>query len=147
MGGKVTTMAKSEVSKRIRALVDATKLLVESGVCPKSPRVFHYWWDTVQYAHKKGYLYLGFNGDDVDLVGIGFRTKSVDKYTGDSLPEKESGDILYVPVLASKSKDKLKLIKMLRYYMSINKVNKIAYRWRGNERDLRIRNLNNVRTK
>ena len=133
-------------ANKIKYLIQATKLLCDSGVCPRSQRVFHFWWETVKFSHKKGYLYLGFDNltHDVDFVAIGFRVKKVFTDTGKVIPNNEEGDILYVPILASKSKDRYKTLKMLSFYKSMNDVRSIAYRWRGDKDDLRIRRFNNV---
>ena len=137
-------MLKEEKLDKIKLLIQATKLFCDSGVCPKTQRTFHYWWDFVKFCHKKGYLYLGMSNNKVDLAAVGFRANKVTKNTGKIIPKEESGDILYVPVLSSVSSDKMKIFKMLKYYMSKNNVSKIAYRWRGKQDDLRVRNLSHV---
>lgn len=98
----------------------------------------------VLFAHQKGYLYVGTdpNTSHIDLVVIGYRVPEITTDCGKELPLEESGKILYVPMLASTSKDRTKLIKILRFYLKSNQdIERIAYRWRGSQLDLRSKRL------
>lgn len=130
-------------TEQIRKLIEITKLLVRSGVCPQASRNFADWWKFVKFAHQKGYLYVGFDADgDIDIVVVGYKVENLDESVGKNLPVNESGNILYVPILTSRSKDRLKMKKMLNAYLDNNpSVHQIAYRWRGKFNDLRTKIL------
>lgn len=128
-------------NQQIRYLLNATKLIIDSGVCPESDRDFRSWWEVVKFAHTHGYLYLGFQESVVDLAVICYRIKEFNDKTGLELPETEEGDIAYVPVAASKSNDKLKLYNLLKFYKTTNPVRQIAYHYRGDINDLRVHEL------
>lgn len=120
---------------QLKLIMQATKVVMDSDVCPESPRRFSEWFRMMMFCHQKGYLFLGFNGNKVDLVAVAYRVPDVDQKTGDVFPEEESGNILYVPIVASISKDKSKLTKLLKFYLKDNPdVSEIAYHYRNSEK-------------
>lgn len=124
----------SKVSKvrQLKLLMEVTRLLIDSGVCPKSDRAFSEWFRMVVFCHNHGYLYVGFNGERIDLAVVAYRVPEITSETGNSIPETESGNILYVPMAASKTDDKLKLTRLLRLYVKDNpEVKEISYHYRN----------------
>ena len=120
---------------QFKLLMQATKIVMDSGVCPESARIFSDWFRMIMFCHERGYLYLGYKEGKVDLVAIAYRVNEVTDETGDEFPDKEEGNILYVPIVASKSDDKLKLTRLLRFYLKDNpEVTEIAYHYRNSEK-------------
>lgn len=120
---------------QLKLLITCARMLSDSYICPDSPRNFDHWWRIVKYSHLHGFLYTGFCNGGIDLVVVGYRVPEVTQDTGNKLPLKEEGDTLYVPLMVSKSKDLLKPLRMLRYYLSQNPdVKEIAYSYRGTDK-------------
>lgn len=126
MDGQVTKV------DQLKLLIEATRMLSSSNICPESPRDFRHWWALVKHSHLHGFLYVGFEQGKLSLVTVGYRVKDISKNLGDVLPDNEEGDILYVPLLVSKSMDKFQVLKMLHFYLKDNpNVREVAYHDRG----------------
>ena len=120
---------------QLKLLITCAKMLSNSYICPESPRNFDHWWKIVKFTHTHGWLFVGFDNKEIYLVAVAYKVPEVDAHTGDELPIVEGGDIVYVPLMVSTSKDKLKPLRMLRYYLSQNPdVKEIAYSYRGTNR-------------
>lgn len=132
----------SEMSKlnQLKRLMEITHLVMKSGVCPESPRKFSEWFSLIREAHRLGYLYVGFCDDAIDLAVIAYRVSELNDKTGDDLPKEESGNILYVSIASSISKDRLKMTRLLRVYLEDNpSVEEIAYHNHGKLKRFHLR--------
>jgi hypothetical protein len=86
------------------------------------------WLKVLLYMHKKGWLYIGFEKEKLAMVAGMYRIKKFDKDTIKKLPEKEEGNVLYVPFFASSAEDKLLPRKLLQRYLSKHKdIKRIAF--------------------
>lgn len=124
-------------TKQIQLLLKCVSILASSKLWgnPSSS----YYWQLVKYAHTRGWLYVGFDGEEIDLVIIAYRVKRLEDINNDNLPDKEEGDILYVLVAVSQSKDKLKMNKLKKYFLMNNPdVKRIALHHRGDKEKLRV---------
>ena len=131
MGGNVIP-SKSD---QIKLLVTATRMIQDSYICPKAPRNFAHWIKIVRFAHPRGYLYIGTEGGELDLVAIGYKVSELPETDKEVLPDVESGNILYVPILVSKSRDRWKVLKLLKYYLQQHpEVDSLAYHYRGTDK-------------
>lgn len=106
-----------------------------------------YLWNLVKMAHRNGWLYVGFDGESIDVCMIVYRVNEVTPESLATLPDKEEGDTLYVLVAVSEAKDKTKLAKMKRYILEQNpEVRKVALHHRWDENRLRIYGVNHGKT-
>jgi len=127
-------------TKQIQLLLKCVSILSGSGLW-ENPGASYY-WKLVKFAHTHGYLYVGFDGEEIDLVVIAYRVKETTDKAIEVLPEKEDGEILYVLISVSNSKDKLKMNKLRKYFILNNPdVKKIALHHRGDREKLRIYNI------
>lgn len=133
-------MNKEDIIKRLRkiAILFARKRTCNNGSIAR-------WLKIVHYAHNHGFLYVGFEGDDVDLACIAYRTEADDPKHGDVLPLTEEGDSLYVCAVASRTKDTHKLRRLLTWYLRENpQVTSLTYHKRNSEdyvtKRLKVRN-------
>ena len=123
-------------SRQIRLLRQAAMLFAFSRTSNESK--FSHWKRIVLFAHNHGYLYCGFDGNDIDIAAIAYRVPYVKPDHGDTMPDTESGNILYGCALASKSKDRLKLFRLIRWYFRENTdVTQFIYHYR-NSNDFKI---------
>lgn len=131
----MTKKRQMELLLKCVSILNTTKLWNNPGPS--------YYWNLVKYAHKRGWLYVGFDNDEIDTVLITYRVKEVTDSSLETLPEKDEGDTLYVLIAVSKSEDKFKLSKLKRYILSINPdVKKVALHHRGDQNKLRIYEVN-----
>lgn len=131
--------------KQIKLLLKCVSILSQSGLWD-NPKASYY-WQLVKYAHKRGWLYVGFDGEEIDLVVIAYRVKEVMDALIDNLPDKDEGDILYILVAVSKSKDRFKMHKLKKYFLLNNPdVKKVALHHRGDREKLRIYEVKRVET-
>lgn len=129
--------------KQLRLLLKCVSMLSSSGLW-NNPGAAYY-WKLVKYAHTRGILYVGFDGEDIDLCVIAYRVNEVTDDSVHNIPEKEEGETLYVLVAVSKSKDKLKMNKLKKFFLINNPdVKKIALHHRGDKNKLRIYEVNSV---
>ena len=113
---------------QFKLLIEATQIFRNSGICPESPRSFNHWWAIVKNSHIRGFLYVGMDNGHIDLVSVGYRVKEITNDINKEIPLNEEGNVLYVPLLVSKSLDKWKVLKIFRFYLSQNPdVNCLAY--------------------
>jgi hypothetical protein len=91
----------------------AAKLLFESSIWPDR-KEFEYFAKLVLYTHSKGWLWLAKEEGEVRAASIAYKVPAVNESTGDQIPEESKGNILYVPILVSKAKNKRLPLKMLK---------------------------------
>lgn len=126
-------------AKQLKLLMDCARLFADGKVCNEPD--FMKWWGIVKHCHSRGYLYTGFDDHGgIDLACIAYLVKEANTDTGDNIPEKEDGDILYVLACASISDSNLKLTRLLKWYLRDHKIISIAYHKR-NTNELVIHNL------
>lgn len=134
MGSKI----KIDIPK---SLIKCAILLHKNRVFPKRIE-FSYYKKLVLLAHNRGYLYVGFDKDDIDLCCIAYKVPEVNFRCGNFLPERESGHNLYVLALASNSNDRMKVTRLMRHYLMNNEdVNVIAYNYRGSDEHMKKFNV------
>lgn len=86
-----------------------------SQVCPET--TLDEWLKILCYMHEKGWVYnWKKDGKLVCVVGA-YRIKEFTESTKDVLPDKEEGDILYIPFAVSEANDPFILKKMLEAYL------------------------------
>lgn len=128
-------------AEQLRGLLRCSSLLNGAKIW-ESPGS-SYFWTLVKYAHKRGWLYVGMNGEEIDACVIAYKVSGVTEADLHTLPEEDSGDTLYVLVAVSRSKDIMKLNKIKKLVLEENPdVRRIALHHRGNKNDLRIYEVN-----
>lgn len=115
-------------------------LLTESGVCPQTtPRE---WIPLLLYLHHKGWLYATAGPDGhVDAAACAYRIPEVAKRYTDKLPRQERGGVLYVPFYATRQRQQMTALRLLRAYLRHHgqSVREVAFhRRRGGERLCRV---------
>ena len=109
-------------------LAECFQLLLESGVCPEtSPRE---WVPLLLYLHRKGWLFASAGPDGhVNAVACAYRVPNLSDQTTDVLPRIERGGILYVPFYASKARQRMTALRLLRSYLKDNgaRVREVAF--------------------
>lgn len=105
---------------------------------------------TLAYLHCKNWLYYSQeNGKLVTVIGA-YRIKEFNKEKITVMPEEEEGDILFIPINASTSKDKLIYRKLLKGYLEENpNVNELIFHDRNSNEIKRypLKRKENVATK
>lgn len=114
-------------------LIRAFLMIVKSGIYPKTP--VKDWVKYLLFLHKKGYLYASCEGEKVMLLACMYRVPEVTKKVENEYPEKEEGNILFVPFFVSESKDKLLANKLFKQYLASHPgVNEVAFFERDTDR-------------
>ncbi len=72
------------------------------------------------FCDNKGWMHYDFDGIKILLVGCAYNVKEFDPKTQHKLPEKSEGHIMFVPFIASRTKDKFKFKKMMSGYLKDN---------------------------
>jgi hypothetical protein len=93
-------------------LIQAFFLITKSGVCPETTP--EEWKKILLYTHSKGYLYAHVTEEKLDMIACMYRVKSLSDKNIDVYPEKEKGNILYVPFFASTQKDNTLAISLFK---------------------------------
>ena len=91
-------------------------MIVKSKVCPDTP--IKDWIKILLFTHKKGYLYAQCDDKKVNMIACMYRVPKLTKETEDIYPEKEKGNILYIPFFVSRSDDKLLANKIFKSYLA-----------------------------
>lgn len=121
-------------------LLKIYEMVVRSGVCPDTPLCA--WSEIIPFCHNKGYLYALYEKDELASVVCAYRIpKFSDDYI-DRYPEKEEGNILYVPWTVSHSRSITSLLFMFKKYMKSHDIREIAYYRRNSSTDLKRIKLN-----
>jgi hypothetical protein len=115
-------------------------LIAQSGVCPETKP--YEWVKTLLYLHSKGWLWSVVDKDNnVEMAAAMYRVPSLDKKYTDVLPEKEEGNILYIPFFVSVSKDTKKAQKVFKKYLKRSvDIETIAFFERGDDTKLKMFN-------
>ena len=128
--------------RQLQLLRQCAALFAAKRTC--NERSLTKWMKLSFYAHMNGMLYVGFNGPYIDMAVIAYRVSELPESLGDTLPEKEEGDILYVCAAASKTKDSRKLFRLMRWYLRENPdVIKLAYHVRNSD-NIRVHQIRRV---
>ncbi len=122
-------------------LVQCMMLIVRNKVCPETKP--HEWVKHLLYLHGRGFLYAAFEEPEkVALVAAMYRIPEFDEKKIDVFPEKEEGDILYVPFFASKANDKFLANRLLKSYVKKHAIKEIIfYEDRDNEKLKRYKRI------
>ena len=99
-------------------LLKAFFLVIKSGIFPETS--LRQWPGILLFLHKKGFLFVGFEKEEPVVVAAAYRVKKKPKEFPKNYPEKEEGDILYVPWLVSFADDKFLPIKLMHRYLKTN---------------------------
>ena len=115
-------------------LVKAFKLVIKNKVCPETP--LRDWPKILLFLHKKGYLWAATEEGDLAVIAAAYRVPNLEEKTLEHYPEKEEGDILYVPWMTSIANDKMLPKKILtRYLEKHSEVNEVAFiDWNDNKK-------------
>lgn len=97
-------------------LIQAYELLVKER--PYPDRDYKYYAKLILFTHDRGYLYFGKEEGKVKAVAIAYRVKDLEN--NKEIPEEDDGDILFVPMLVSKARNKRIPLKMLRVALKMN---------------------------
>ena len=123
-------------------LVKAFMLVVKSGIFPKTH--LREWPAVLLFLHKKGYLFVGFEENEPTVVVCAYRVKEIPKEFPKNYPEKEEGNILYVPWMVSFAKDKLLPKRLMDRYLKMNPdIEKIALHNHG--KDDKLKTFNRIK--
>ncbi len=107
-------------------LAQAFLILQQSNIYPNAKPAD--WIKILLYMHTKGWLYIGYEKEKMVMVAGMYRIKKFNKDTIKTLPQKEEGNVLYVPFFASNAEDKLLPRKLLQRYLSKHKnIKKITF--------------------
>jgi len=121
---------------QVELLKQAFMMIVGSKVCPKTP--IRDWVKILLFTHKKGYLYAQCDDNKLNMVACMYKVSELTKKNEDVYPEKEKGNILYIPFFVSKSKDKLLANKIFKNYIAQHpEIKEIAFYERGDDTKLR----------
>lgn len=113
-------MNENELLKKVYDLVLA------SEACPHLLPA--QWMSRLLYMHRRGWLYCSVKGSELMAVAGAFRIRQWDEKYRDKLPEKEEGDLLYVPFVASEGKIPVAVLRLLRYCLRENPgIKKVIY--------------------
>ena len=112
-------MIKNEKLKKAKQIVDAAILFTKGNVCNEKSLLV--WWEITKAAHERGFLYLGFDGDKIDLSMIAFKVPAISNHSGKNLPVKESGNELYVLGIACDTDEQLKIYRMFKWIIGYHK--------------------------
>lgn len=93
-------------------------LIIRSGICPEVMPL--QWMRRLLYMHKKRWLYCSVKGSELIAVVGAFRIREWDEKYLDRLPEKEEGEILYVPFIAAEGNIPIAPLRLLRYCLREN---------------------------
>lgn len=115
-------------------------MVIRSGVCPETP--LSAWSEIIPFCHRKGYIHTFFDRDDLVAVVCAYRIPVFEKKIISKYPEKEEGTILYIPWAVSHSYSITTLLRMLKQYISTNKITELAYYRRNSDTDLKRIKLN-----
>jgi len=113
-------------------------LLKQQGVYPNTSKE-EFIKDLV-YLHQKGCLYTSFEyGKPVVVVAMyripEYTPEKIDKY-----PEKEEGTILYIPFAVSISKDKHKILSLLKYHLNNHpEISEVIYERKGKPKRFKLK--------
>lgn len=107
---------------KLQLLLKCTGMVLKSGVCPETPVAD--WPKLIMFAHSKGYLYVS---KDTESFVCAYRIPEFTDNVVKEMPEKESGDILFIAWAASNSTKKTSLLRMLRSYLKENQIKEIIY--------------------
>lgn len=72
------------------------------------------------YLHKKGWLYVTIVNGRVEVAVAMYRIPEFKPEIVDKYPEKEEGNILYIPFMASEAVSKIKPLRYLRSFLKKN---------------------------
>lgn len=135
MGGKVTKV------RQLKFLMRCAYLFAKHSVC--NCQKIEVWWKVVRYCHKKGFLYAGFDADELDLCVIAYRIPEINEDTiSDEIPSEEKGNILYVHAAVSESEDDWKLFRLFNWYCNKHKdIKQICYHEDNDDNRLNILTL------
>ena len=101
-----------------KLLIEAFKLVVKSGLFPDTP--LKEWVPLLLFLHKKGFLWAAFEKDKVVVVCVAYKVKEVPQEFPKNYPDKEEGNILYIPWMISVAEDKFLPKKLLTSYLNRN---------------------------
>ena len=107
------------------------------------------WFRVLMFMHKNGWLYFAQEDGEIVLVVGMYRIKKFNLNDIKKLPEKEEGDILYIPFFASHAKDKMLPRKLLKQYLDNHKnIKEIAFYANDKKRSFkRVRSRKNGKRK
>ena len=123
-----------------KVLLRIYEMVVQSGVCPETPLCG--WSEIIPFCHEKGYLYTLFEKDEIVAVVCAYRIPYFHEKFTDMYPEKEEGNILYIPWAVSNSYSMTSLLYMLKSYLLKHDIQEIAYYRRNSDTDLKRIKLN-----
>jgi hypothetical protein len=105
-------MPEKELLKKICDLV------IRSGICPEVMPL--QWMRRLLTMHKRRWLYCSVKGSELIAVVGAFRIREWDDRYLDWLPEKEGGNILYIPFIAAEGSVPIAPLRLLRYCLREN---------------------------
>jgi len=131
-----------EATTQSDLLLAVFKLVAKSGLFPETP--LRKWPAVILFLHKKGYLFVGFEEEQPVLIACAYRVKEVPKEYPENYPNKEEGNILYIPWMVSFAKDKLLPKRLMDRYMIRNPdIEKIALHNHG--KDDKLKTFNRIK--
>ncbi|HTL48365.1 MAG TPA: hypothetical protein VL688_09950 [Verrucomicrobiae bacterium] len=102
------------------------ELVLSSEACPHLLPA--QWMSTLLYMHRRRWLYCSVKGSQLNAVLGAYRIKAWDEKGKDKMPEKEEGDILYIPFVASEGKIPIAVRRLVKYCLRENPgIKKIVY--------------------
>lgn len=92
---------------RPKLLLSIASLIARGN--PRNDMNISDWLVLLLVADYKGWLYYAFDEDKLSMAAVAYRVKEVSEETNHNLPAIEEGDILFVPIVVSFTKDKSRI--------------------------------------
>lgn len=97
------------------------------------------WLRIVSFMHERGWLYYGYEENKLVTVLGAYRVKKFDEDAEEQMPNKEDGNIVYVPFAASISKDKMIIRRITSEYIDKHPdVEEIIFKDHAKDKFMRI---------
>lgn len=130
-------MSKGMSKKNQMSLLRQCASLFATKKCCGEDNILE-WIRIVFAAHRLGYLYVGFSDNgNIDMACIAYHIPlaKINEANRSDLPHKSYGEVLYCTAVASISEDKLKLHRLMKWYLKNNlEIKYMAYDYRNSER-------------
>ena len=118
-------MEFTEFYRKMSEVLSIWKFVIESKVCHQTSQ--NEWLKIITYLYLKDWLWVISDKGIVQAVIGAYRINEFDESKADNLPEKDEGEILFIPFACSVGDDIFVWRKLLREYLKTNEIKELIF--------------------